>query len=632
MNLHYKIQLYLLIFLTPFVAKTQNNQEKAERFIVQELTDSAKVFIKKINNKRQQEIYNRINNNSASYNDYNYLLTHTMFFGKLQLSQLVKFLNKRVKYPTTEEKVSLSFVKLKANQIELIANELELKNANKESQRLKKYLSKIKNRKSNDYKLAELYAELHTGLLEMIQLAPKGKNKALQNANRAMKLDDVYLSLKFKDLALSYLISEGDLFGYIEGCEQSLKIERELPQKTPLYETTIAHLVDALIFKTHGASDPEIERLLMELYNSPQYHYQSFSLLAKYIGHLPKNDPSALRFYKLVGTSNVGDFCRKLIADAKGKINDNELSFLYHESTVACYYQEDYGNCFALNNDKTHLIKKIYSSELSQTIADYQTQEVEREKEFKIKQEKAKSQFYLILAIVVGVFLLISIYLIIITVRKSKILAIRNKEKEMLVKEINHRVKNNFQLVNSLLEMQSKEISDKETIKKLNEGQSRIKSMSLIHQKLYQTEFLGLVDFGEYAQQLSELMLSMVNFDKVKINLMSENIQLDIDTAIPLGLILNELFTNSLKYALTNEEGEFVKIEIHKTTDHNYELIYTDSGKGFNDYQPSKGTGMGMKLIRSLVRQLQGVLTGPAAGSSSVKITFKDKKGRKEID
>ena len=631
MNQPTQLRILVLILLFCKISLAQKFQEKTERFIVQENKDSALAYLPKVGDANYRAVLSRIILDKASVKDYKSFLEKSMFFGKNQNAILNKFFERRIDYPTSNRTVDLEFTKFKASQIELIANELELKDANKESQRLKKYLDGIQDKKSNEFKIAKLYSELHTGLLEMIQMDPNGKKKALKNADLAMKLNDAYLSLKFRDLVLSYFISEGDFDGYVAGCEQSLKIERELPQRTPLYETTIAHLLDALIFKTEK-SNAYIENLLMELYNSPSYHYQSFSLIAKYISHLPKNDANALRFYEIIDTKNVGEFCRKLIALAKNKVNDNELAFLYHECAVACYYQGDYGEGFALGNDKTSLIKSIYSSELSQTIADYQTQEVAREKEFKVQQEKAKGRFYLILALVVLFFLLISIYLIVITVKKSRILAIRNKEKEMLVKEINHRVKNNFQLVNSLLEMQSKEISDEETIKKLNEGQSRIKAMSLIHQKLYQTEFLGLVDFVDYTQQLAQLMLEMVHFDKIKLDLKANDIQLDIDTAIPLGLILNELFTNSLKYALRNEEGEFVHIEINKLNHHNFQLVYTDSGKGFVDFQPIQETGMGMRLIRSLVRQLHGTLQTPQSGESTFKIEFKDKKGRKEID
>lgn len=465
----------------------------------------------------------------------------------------------------------------------------------------------------------------------MIKVKPKGQERTFSLADKALKLGDLLLALKFRDMAINYFLMYNDIDGYITACKKSLKMESEFPERSEMYEVTIAHLLDALIFKQQG-SDSYIEELLFQLYNSPDFQLKSFSLYAKYIGVLEKNDPSLQRIFKIFGVQDLHEFFALVIKKAKGNLNDNELYYLYHEASVAAYYHGDYGTSFSFGNDKTYLVKKIYSSELSQTIADYQTQEVAREKEFKVQKEKAKSRLYFVVSLVVVFFLIISIYLVFIYIKKSKILAIRNKEKEMLVKEINHRVKNNFQLVNSLLELQTKEIDDEATIKKLYEGQSRIKAMSLIHQKLYQTEYLGLVDFKEYSEQLTQLMLSMVNFDKVRLQLEVEKILLDIDTAIPLGLILNELFTNSLKYALTNKEGDFVKLEIRMLKEHEFIFTYSDSGKGIQAFEPVKGTGMGIRLIKSLTKQLQGNLTLPEEGSSKYIIEFKDKQGRKQLE
>lgn len=628
----FSIYTFFIISCFQFVNAQLNPSEKCFRFIIQNVPDSAHFYLKKIEDKKLKNTFLHILENNFSYHELLYACESNSFYGKIQFKQLNRFLKRKIQSPLSDNNVNLDFVELKVFQISFIANELELKEANKENEALFAYLKRIKNKKDKNYRKAKLLAELHPALLKMIQNAPDGEAYTKKRERASFAIGDTVLALKFRDLGLNYLINKRDLLGYIDACEKSLAIEDKLKVKSPMFEFTISHLLDALIFK--GSFDnSSVENLLFQLYQSPSNHYNSFTLYAKYIGHLPKNDPATKRIYNLFGVDNVGDFCLKLEREAKNKVNPNEYYYLLHECGVACFYQEDYKRCFYFNNNARYYNKKIYSEELSQTIADYQTREVEREKEFKILQEKQKSQLYLILTCVVLFFLAISVYLVVIYIRKSRILAIRNKEKEMLVNEINHRVKNNFQLVNSLLEMQSREIEDKEVLKKLNEGQSRIKSMSLIHQKLYQTEYLGLVNFQEYTEQLADLMLSIVQFDQVKTEINAHNIHLDIDTAIPLGLILNELFTNSLKYALSNQTGEFVKITIEQLNETTYSFSYADSGKGIQDQsQPAKGTGMGMRLIRSLVRQLQGELKYSNIETSTFSFTFKDKKGRKLID
>ena len=136
----------------------------------------------------------------------------------------------------------------------------------------------------------------------------------------------------------------------------------------------------------------------------------------------------------------------------------------------------------------------------------------------------------------------------------NKELDARNAEKEVLLKEIHHRVKNNLQIISSLLDLQSKDIDDEGALSAVADGQSRVKSMALIHQKLYQTEDIATVDFGSYATDLcSQLAALYPDMDNTKLDIEGNGIELDIDTAIPLGLILNELVTNAFKYGINSQ-------------------------------------------------------------------------------
>lgn len=186
------------------------------------------------------------------------------------------------------------------------------------------------------------------------------------------------------------------------------------------------------------------------------------------------------------------------------------------------------------------------------------------------------------------------------------------KEKEALLREIHHRVKNNLQVISSLLNMQSYHLEDAEMINAIAEGQSRVKAMALIHEKLYQTEQLSEIDFQEYTEQLISYLASAFGTTDKRINskVSGANIKLDINTAIPLGLILNELITNAYKYAFKDATQGDIKIDLALDGKEQYKLTVADNGKGLPaDFNESKLNSLGLKLVKMLTEQLEGNLT-----------------------
>lgn len=203
------------------------------------------------------------------------------------------------------------------------------------------------------------------------------------------------------------------------------------------------------------------------------------------------------------------------------------------------------------------------------------------------------------------------------------------REKESLLREIHHRVKNNLQVISSLLNMQSYYLDDPRMINAIAEGQNRVKAMALIHQKLYQTEHLSEIDFQEYTEQLiSHLSAAFGEQGKMiqsKVN--GSALKLDIDTAIPLGLILNELITNSYKYAFSGvNEGSF-KVDLTRDDSAYYHLRISDSGPGLPaDFDEEKLNSLGLKLVHMLIEQLDGSLTISNEGGANFYIRFKESK------
>ncbi len=204
-----------------------------------------------------------------------------------------------------------------------------------------------------------------------------------------------------------------------------------------------------------------------------------------------------------------------------------------------------------------------------------------------------------------------------VTIRKmaEKKIEASLKEKEIMLKEIHHRVKNNLQIVSSLLNLQSAYITDKEAKEYFNESQNRIKSMALIHEKLYGTQNFTNLNFGVYVKELTSNLFSSYNNQTkyVKLELALEDVNLDLDLAIILGLIINELVSNSLKHAFpvpppANRKWK-IKVGLSSFTSTVLKLSISDNGVGIpNEVDINNTNSLGMQLVNAFVDQLKGTL------------------------
>lgn len=198
------------------------------------------------------------------------------------------------------------------------------------------------------------------------------------------------------------------------------------------------------------------------------------------------------------------------------------------------------------------------------------------------------------------------------------------KEKDTLLREIHHRVKNNLQVISSLLSIQSRNLTDPAAVDALNEGRSRVQTMSLIHQDLYQQDQLTGINFRKYFEQLIHNLFSTYNISKENIEIIAEidELNLDVDTVIPLGLILNELITNALKYAFNDNTG---KIHVILKEDKNTLLLEVkDNGIGIKKVENIlDSNSYGFELIHALVDKLDGELNISNDEGTQVRAVFK---------
>ena len=185
-------------------------------------------------------------------------------------------------------------------------------------------------------------------------------------------------------------------------------------------------------------------------------------------------------------------------------------------------------------------------------------------------------------------------------------------EKETLLKEVHHRVKNNLQTVCSLLNMQSRGTDDEQMKNLIKSSQNRVMAMAMVHEMLYLRDDLTTIDYKPYVFKLTEYLVKSVKGpdSQVKLAIDIPDIELGIDTAIPLGLLINETITNSLKYGIVDDaEGE-IHIELKKEAEDEYVLAIGDNGIGISEAVDPKTTkSLGLKLIHNLARQLKGSIT-----------------------
>ncbi len=225
--------------------------------------------------------------------------------------------------------------------------------------------------------------------------------------------------------------------------------------------------------------------------------------------------------------------------------------------------------------------------------------------------QKSKTQKLIILiASLLFVFLLSMLYFLQKSKKATRIIRAKNAENELLLKEIHHRVKNNLEMVKSLIALQSAQIEDPATKEAMVASQNRVQSMGIIHQKLYQGENLGSIEMKDYFINLSEGILDTFDAeDQVKIECAMDNLDLDVDTAVPIGLIVNELLTNALKYAFPEHQQGIINISLKKDTNDNLKLQVRDNGVGKTEGLAPKGTGFGAQLVKLLTQQLNGKMT-----------------------
>jgi two-component system, sensor histidine kinase PdtaS len=290
----------------------------------------------------------------------------------------------------------------------------------------------------------------------------------------------------------------------------------------------------------------------------------------------------------------------------------------------------------SLENDKNNRL-------ISEMQAKYESDQNKKEialltKEKALQQMEIYSGRLLVSIALIGFILLFILVIVVVRGYKEKqkanlLLITQNatvtkqkEEKELLLKEIHHRVKNNLQIINSLLRLQALQVEDKKVLALFEECQNRILSMAIIHEKLYKSKDLASINAESYIRTLAESLMRSYRTNKevtLKVECSVETI--GIDTLMPVGLILNELISNSLKYAFIGRSNGMLTIKLYKKGSDQLEMLVTDNGIGLPpDFSWEHSTTLGIELIKTLVEQVNGTVSIRSSMGTSFTITFQD--------
>ena len=640
-----KITFYIIVlaFLQSITSFAQQEQSvlviKSQEFIVKQKRDSALIYIEGIkDNDKRLFFKNIIASDSLSYKKQFYFLESCYKNKNISDIEYTDYINKHIPEPNVSEGISLDYVKIKWLQITHILDDGNIKKSSSVYDDANRYINQFQQPKDKVL-LARAYIKTHDVVFYLISRElEKGKKLIEENIAIAKSQNDPLLEIASLFVLSDFLLIDENIDEYIKINEWSLKLEDEISNNSIFFNGIIGHLIDVYAFK--GGNDERVRELLKQMYDNPETRVESYSLFANYLGRLPKNDTYKQSIYKLLDTDNAIDFTQKIIAKSEDALSKSEFYYVFQSSSLLLETDGFLIEALTRSRQSVNLTREIYSEDLSNSLADFKIKEEVQKKEREITYQKKQSRLYFIIGCLVAFALVSAIFLLFKTRKQSRLLSEKNviinrslKEKELMVKEIHHRVKNNFQIVSSLLELQTKGIEDKKALALVGEGQTRVKSMALIHQRLYQNES-GLIDFDDYIQHLVKDLSALYASDsKVETNVSSKHMLFDVDTAIPLGLIINELITNAYKYAFKDNENGKLNISIKKISEGNYKLEVADNGNGLDpSFNIKTAKSLGLRLVNRLTKQLHGKVSCINNGGAHFEILFKDMDNRKQID
>lgn len=414
------------------------------------------------------------------------------------------------------------------------------------------------------------------------------------------KAKEIFFSIHSKE----HLNTDDEfVLGLIEGNIGQVFIEQKQYKKAiPLLQKDIASSIKSKDFLNAAISEIELARCYLNL-NQPV-------LCKKYL------DNANLKL--------------ATIEDYKAKLNIIKQYANYYDKVGAYRLSIDHYNKYIKFKDSIDYkenVKELISSQVASQVAEKEKLINENQKNIKQKNAEVSKQKTIKNALIFcGIVLIVVVVFISVQLKKTntqkQLLEIRNKqietrneiinksllEKDLLIKEVHHRVKNNLQIISSLMKLQSSKSNNEEIKNSLSEAQDRINSMALLHQLLYRNNQMTSLLFNEYLESLIAQLSGSFSLNNITIKSHFIELELDLDTAIPLGLITNELISNAYKHAFNGKEGTIV-VELSKLFKNTYQLKVSDNGSGLPaNFDLHSNDSLGLDIVCILAEQINAEL------------------------
>lgn len=601
-----------------------------EKLLLRGAFDSLNLQLAKLNNPSSYElVLSRISNNTAISVDFLTLIDSLEERIDLDYEKFNEFLNLHVQ-PDTDFELDKNYCLVKRVQILIVQNELlDLNRATAINESLKNYILQFPDSRARHQYL--LLTMEHDILMTVIQ-------RNLEKAT--LWCDSLYAQAKlFEDTTLMIyalnqrnslkFMSDGDMQSYYNNLLQAYQLDKTRGQKSIHHSTILVNLIYVLGLmneelndeSTLAANNEKAFGYLQELLTDKEGLEAALPMYCQFLSqkntyaHFSNAAFSTFRVDNLREFADYSNELANVIMDGldifwfkKNLARLLESQGLYEEANERLYESLD-------------KVRKVYSEDLSKSLAKYENEMLTKEKEADLKLEKTKTDLFRTATYIVSGLSLVVMSLLILAIRNSvllrkqkntldkqnQLIKEQNREKELLLNEIHHRVKNNFQIMHSLMDAQAAEAKDEKFQLLARQGIQRIKVMSMVHDCLFNQNSLD-INLNRYLNQLvSQLIFTFGHSINPKLDIQIPDISVKMNEGILLGLVTNELITNSFKYGFDQKAPELKVTVSPLSEEYKYELYVQDNGKDKSGIDLEK-TGLGLALIKRLSRQLGGEL------------------------
>ncbi|MEE9439261.1 MAG: sensor histidine kinase [Saprospiraceae bacterium] len=614
-----------------------------EELILESKIDSAILILEGYPSSQESNmlILNRMVNNGIQINDNFYKFVLNVIddgFSPLEISDFIsaniELFHQEISNTGT---ASISYIKIRWAQMMLLLDSGYLKEAQIIFDSFDRYTSNYIGNKEFTLR-ADAYRNLYQIVIETIN-NDKSKISSYFDKNNVICNELGDLNLKFAtELHCSFLyVLDNDVDSYIELCKKNKTLVHNGNYEKRYEYFFSKNLLDGYLFK--GGLENEIDSLLSFVNANPRYRWMSYAYYVQFVGDLEVSDPRVNKIFEQFEVDDLPQLCDSLLTVSKDRIVANEYYQLLRLSAKALQKKKYFAKAITLKDQSISHIRKIYTKDLSTILSLNETRRIEEVKNLEISLEKQKTQKYMLLSIAVG---LLSLFLgwayWLQSTQKNKLKSLskklqsQDKEKQVLLKELHHRVKNNFQVISGLFDIGSNSNDNPELDKFILDAKNRIRSMAMIHSKLYQNNS-SEISLHTYINELLEDLKQSYALNRVSSYIVIDSrFLLDMDTVLVVGLIVNELIVNSFKHGFISTGRATITVLLEEGTDEHI-ITVKDNGNGLNiSFSEAKKSSSGLNLASLLSKQVHGNLTYQFDKGSVFKLHFKDSKMRLLVD